>query len=1026
MLTNGFPFRARSLALPVTVVLAVILSGVAMAADVPVPANLCSVAHVEASSYQTDRFHPWFAVDGQPVSIEGSRENAWCSAQSEPSAGQWLMVQFPRPEQLSQVQVWYRVIAGFHRFVPRTMTIQSSMDGESWHTLVSRSTNVPRAGAAPDTEPRTYPCEGTARFVRLLFEDGAQPDELYDAVEVVELIIPAPAGWEPPSRTHAAQRTYYGSPVISPVLPQEEPILVLEDNFATHGRLRVGPPLEPLLDLRKPHGEIGTQTPVALPQFPAGHFERMLTSNEDVWGVEVLSKPGDPSFENVAGFTYPYKYPQCYAGVREGSVEPIIAWDGSVAYNETGDYMSFGLNGARIPNEKAYDVYRGLLGGYLPAPDIVYLDRELKVGWEQQVVCDDVDGQTYTFVRLRLRNYGDQRCKFEFSVFPFVAFQTSQPRKLTFANIRTEGSLAYVGAGLKQPGFWLSEMGSVREDRIAYDLLLDPGEQWQLVIKFNGDHAKGGPAETFLSEIVPRSIFAALHRQAQQWAGFLTGGMTLATPEPKLNDIIRASACHTFVDVDGDVVKGGAFDSYDIHYPLLTMRIVRYCLDWGYFDNARRYLEYLLAQPLHPADGSEKSLFIERGTSPVYDGGYFLQVLARYHQYTRDDGFIVGNIDKINHCVDYILEKRRASLEKEPAGSPKRGLIIGRTTGDLSHASYAYCNDAPSWRGLEEISKVLADIAKRKGDSGLTVRAQRVADEAAGYRRDILRSIKQVTVTDSDPPFVPIIVDQTKPYPNMHLNSLVSYTNFRMYNHLLDAGILDEETTGWILDYRKQRGGELLGMIRWGNQVDNFLCEDVQWEKLRLERIREFLLNFYAYITYDLVPGVWTGYEEFSLDPMVGQAPPGRSNLKHSWWPKWKTRMTPGYEQTRVSANIPELARFILVQAERDRDLLWLGRAIPRHWLTEGKQTVLGNAPTRWGKLSLTISSTVDSKGTISALIDTPGDGWPRINLRLRHPAQARLKKVLLNGEPYGEFDAETVHLPAGLSGRTRVEAYWE
>jgi len=203
----------------------------------------------------------------------------------------------------------------------------------------------------------------------------------------------------------------------------------------------------------------------------------------------------------------------------------------------------------------------------------------------------------------------------------------------------------------------------------------------------------------------------------------------------------------------------------------------------------------------------------------------------------------------------------------------------------------------------------------------------------------------------------------------------------------------------------------------------------VQWEKLRLERIEEFLLNLYAYITYDLVPGVWTGYEEFCLDPMQSdEPPPGRSNLNHAWWPRWQTRMNHGYEQTRVGANIPELVRFALVQAERDRELLWLARAMPREWLVEGARTVVRDAPTRWGRLGLEIRSHVDTEGRIDVVIHTPGGGWPRVNLRLRHPRGELLREVRLNGRPHDDFDpeTETIHLPAGLTGTSRVVVLWQ
>ena len=695
-----------------------------------------------------------------------------------------------------------------------------------------------------------------------------------------------------------------------------------------------------------------------------------------------------------------------------------MAWDGAVSQNENGYYMRFGFGDRGIAKEHAYHVYRGLPDGYIPAPVMVYVDQERRIGWEQTVVCEELEGRFYTYVKVRLRNWGNRETTTEFSVFPFVHQKRDVPERLTPANLRVDGTLAYVGPGLSRVGFHLSTAPARGKDRLFYTVTLAPGDQWQVVIKLNGYHARGGADKTFLDKVVPRSIYAALRDQKATWQGLLESGMDFECPEPELNDIAKATIARTFIDIDGDIVKGGAFDSYDIHYPLLTMRIARFCQDWGFMDQAERYLRFLLRQELNPADGSVKSLFPERGTSPVYDGGYLLQILARHYLYTGDETFLRDAMPTIDRALAWLRAKREASQTAEAPGSDAHGLIKGRTTGDLGHASYAYCNDAPCWRGLVEMADAFRRHAEGSGGSVAAERAQLLRAEADQYRKDILSSISKNVIHDSSPPFVPIIVGTPKPYANMHLNSLVSYTNFRMYNHLLDAGILDGRTTRWLLDYRRAKGGEILGMIRWGNMVDNFLCEDVIWEKLRQERIREVILNLYAYLSYDFVPGVWTGYEEFCLDPMEGQIPPGRSNLNHAWWPRWKTSVTHGYEQTRVAANIPMLLRFLLLQAERDQPRVWIGRAIPRHWLEEGMETHLGRAPTRYGSFDISYRSTIVSKGTITVDITPPRQAGSELHVRVRAPLGYTLSRVRVNGRAHADIDHEsdTVRIPRSLS----------
>ncbi len=144
---RALPGRARPLVIIVTTMCAL---AVAAAEPVPVPLNLCGAAQASASSQEGDRFAPELAIDGRPVSIEGAGENAWCSAMDQPSRGQWLAVEFPDAQPITEVRVWYRVIENEHRFVPRTVTIQASPDGERWTTLVSRSDDLPRLRDAPD------------------------------------------------------------------------------------------------------------------------------------------------------------------------------------------------------------------------------------------------------------------------------------------------------------------------------------------------------------------------------------------------------------------------------------------------------------------------------------------------------------------------------------------------------------------------------------------------------------------------------------------------------------------------------------------------------------------------------------------------------------------------------------------------------------------------------------------------------------------------------------------------------------
>jgi hypothetical protein len=88
-------------------------------------------------------------------------------------------------------------------------------------------------------------------------------------------------------------------------------------------------------------------------------------------------------------------------------------------------------------------------------------------------------------------------------------------------------------------------------------------------------------------------------------------------------------------------------------------------------------------------------------------------------------------------------------------------------------------------------------------------------------------------------------------------------------------------------------------------------------------------------------------------------------------------------------------------------DKLYLGQAIPRYWFADGNKIGVTNAASYFGLLSLRYESDADN-GKIKAILDPPQRNTPEtIYLRIRHPQSKPIKRVLLNGRPYDEFDKD-------------------
>ena len=107
---------------------------------------------------------------------------------------------------------------------------------------------------------------------------------------------------------------------------------------------------------------------------------------------------------------------------------------------------------------------------------------------------------------------------------------------------------------------------------------------------------------------------------------------------------------------------------------------------------------------------------------------------------------------------------------------------------------------------------------------------------------------------------------------------------------------------------------------------------------------------------------------------------------------------------------------------------LYLGQAIPRYWLADGRRIGIERAASCFGPLSVQYESHA-AEGTIKVTFDPPTRNRPRtVYLRIRHPQAKPIKSVLLNGKPYDKTDPgkEWIILPGELEGRQEIVAQYQ
>jgi len=167
------------------------------------------------------------------------------------------------------------------------------------------------------------------------------------------------------------------------------------------------------------------------------------------------------------------------------------------------------------------------------------------------------------------------------------------------------------------------------------------------------------------------------------------------------------------------------------------------------------------------------------------------------------------------------------------------------------------------------------------------------------------------------------------------------------------------------------------------------------------------------YLARDEVPmflrGLYNAYAA-ELNPPLGYA----------FWEG--TRGHGAQDKTFEEAAFLERLRMMLVM--EDGDSLWLAKGTPRAWLKQGRRIAISHAPTFFGEMGYSIISDVEN-GLITAVVDLPSrEPTQSVFLRLRHPTEAKIRSVRVNGQPWSDFDsARELVVLKGLNGRVTVSA---
>jgi hypothetical protein len=494
------------------------------------------------------------------------------------------------------------------------------------------------------------------------------------------------------------------------------------------------------------------------------------------------------------------------------------------------------------------------------------------------------------------------------------------------------------------------------------------------------------------------SFYRALLAFARYWDAQLHECAQASLPDDSWVDMTKHSFAKELIIRPGGVSpKYGGVDrdyfgsEYDGFQDIFTSALYTN-LEWGRFETARVFLDDYFTKYVEP-----NGMINMRGPETA-QFGLTLSLLARYGRYTGDIALLQKHRAKIEATARVLTDLHDISL-KLPADDPTHGLIRGWSESDAClHPDPSvwwqpyYANNAFSSRGLKDIAAIWR-APGRSGDGSAGAGAGASAGSTLArdwmtrstqMRDTVIASMQKQYRRDMTPPFMPSLPGVKLPFRESMEKERPSPQQWphRLYAELLQADVLPDDLANQTIDTLRQYGGTTLGVVanitpaRAGaRSILGFISYGYAQMLLRLDRIEEYLLFLYAHRYHDHTRGSWTAGEVSAI----------RGGTALFCIPAQHT--------------IPLLVRWMLVLEDSDEDRLYFGKAIPRTWTASGRPITIDQAPTRFGRVNFTLTSSTGKN--ITAKVELAKPGTPaEIQVTLRTPKNAKVQRVTVNGRP--------------------------
>jgi hypothetical protein len=324
------------------------------------------------------------------------------------------------------------------------------------------------------------------------------------------------------------------------------------------------------------------------------------------------------------------------------------------------------------------------------------------------------------------------------------------------------------------------------------------------------------------------------------------------------------------------------------HFPPTVITAIEASILWGHLSRARRIIEHVLTHIIGPS-----GRFIYRqGQDEIFGSsaseyGQLLWLLNRFSDVLDLPGWILPHLGTIRRMGDYLIENRMENdilpelrLIRMCAEADTNGRIndyiqncLWAVNGLRALAALLQKYDMNGTHYINEADSLLLDtqkaIAGRTMDSPLgkmppfQVQYDSVPQSLSCCRETLLPmddSLYKKYLTLSE------VRENIGGRQDYFENT---YANYRYYQEMLSSGLLKKEDQDALVRLRSELGGEILGMCRFLNRLDDWPVFNYARFLIETGRIDKYLLLLYAHTEHHGLRHLSVYYEQVGIDGKV-------------------------------------------------------------------------------------------------------------------------------------------------------------